>query len=304
MRFRHARRLPPLPEPFPAPFRAMLDGLLARSARITGARREVARSRHRALEQTGTFVGHRPYAPGDDLRRIDWNAYARTGSLFVKLLAEDERRATTVWLDLSASMRAGQPPRLLTALRLAAILAGLALRHLDGVELCAGGQETFAGRGSVPQLLEHLGALGRAHDPTTAGPGADPGDVAVLLRRRRAPGKVHWISDFTGPAATERALRRLRRGGFQVVGWLPTIPDDFAVEPCGWRTVVDPETGAESALRLDRELAAAMTHELQVLAQQQQQVFANCGFPLQRVTLPTDAFEAARWLEAGWSFRR
>jgi uncharacterized protein (DUF58 family) len=289
------RALAAPPEPFPPAFRAMLDQVLRRSARIQGARRETARSRHRALVQSGTFVGHRPYASGDDLRRIDWNAYARTGHLYVKLLAEDERRATTIWLDTSESMRAGQPPRLCTALRVAAILGGLALVHLDGVLVHAGGSETFAGRGSVGPLLEHLRQLPLRQD--------DPAAAAAALARQQAPGKVHWISDFADPTATERALLVLRRCGFQVVGWLPAIDDDAAVPAAGWTTVVDPETGDEMPLRIDAELAEAMRRELQRLRRQQQQVFSTCGFPLQRARMPAE-FEAGRWLEAAWSFRR
>jgi uncharacterized protein (DUF58 family) len=274
----------------------MLDQILARPLRIAGARREAVRSRRRALAQSGTFVGHRHYETGDDLRRIDWNAYARTGNLYVKLLAEDERRAATVLLDTSPSMLAGTPPRLCTALRLAAILAWLALAHLDGVDVHAGATATFAGRAAVPALLEHLRAL-----PVRP---RDPRDAAALLLRQRAPGKVHWISDFVDPGATERTLQRLRRGGFDVTGWLPAIADDLGVGALGWRTVVDPETGAELPLRIDEPLAQALARELQVLARQQQQVFAACGFPLQRLSLPADEFAAGRWLEAGWTFRR
>ncbi len=290
------RSLPALPAPFPASFRAMLDQILQRSARIQGARRETARSRHRALVQSGTFAGHRRYSPGDDLRRIDWNAYARTGQMFIKVLTEEERRATTLLLDVSPSMLAGDVPRLVTALRLAAILGGLALVHLDGVLVHAAASESFAGKAAVGALLEHLARqVPAAIDPIAA---------VGALSRHRAPGKVHWISDFAEPALVERTLQRLRRLGFAVVGWLPTIAADFAIAASGWTTVVDPETGAELPLRIDRDLAAAMTHELQVLQRQQTRVFTNCGFPLQRFLVPTDAFAAAQWLEAGWSFRR
>ena len=66
----------------------------------------------------------------------------------------------------------------------------------------------------------------------------------------------------------------------------------------------DPETGREQPVRVDAELAAAMTRELQVLQRQQEQAFARTGFVLQRVSLPTDSFEAGKWMEAAWSFRR
>src|SRR5206468_6044605 len=135
------------------------DRILRQGMRIAGGRSEVVRARHRALAQSGTFAGHRGYVHGDDLRRIDWHALARTGNLFVKVLEEDERRATTILLDSSPSMLAGSPPRLVAALRLAAILGGLALVHLDGVHVHAGATDVLLrGRGAVPELLTRLGA--------------------------------------------------------------------------------------------------------------------------------------------------
>lgn len=290
------RSLPVMPEPFPQAFRTMLEQVLRHAGRVQGARMQTMRSRHQQLQQSGTFVGHRSYVKGDDLRRIDWNAYARTGTLFLKLLAEEEARAATVLIDSSRSMCVGSPPRWPTAQRLAAVLGGLLLVHLDGVTVHSTTSQMFSGRKALSALLDHLSSVQlTTHDPITA---------VADLQRRRAPGRVHWISDFVDPSTTERTLLRLRRAGCRVTGWLPTIPDDFAIEAGGWRMVCDPETGREVPLRVDVALARAVTHELSVLQRQQQQVFASCGFPLQRVTLPSDSFDAGRWMEAGWSFRR
>ena len=136
------RKLPPLPSVpprFPPAFRAVLHEVLARGPRMTGGRVEPVRARRAALSQSGTFVGHRPYAPGDDLRRIDWSAYARSGELFVKQLEEEERRTATLLLDLSPSLLVGTPPRRIAVLRLAAVVGGQALRHLDGLTVVGGG---------------------------------------------------------------------------------------------------------------------------------------------------------------------
>ena len=282
-----------MPPPFPAEFRAMLEQILRHAGRVDGARAQSLRARNQTLQQSGTFHGHRAYVQGDDLRRIDWSAYARTGSLFLKLLAEEDARAAVVVLDTSLSMGVGVPPRFVTAQRLAAIVCGLALVHLDAVALVANGRSEFEGRRSVGAALdriEGLALVAGAREPE--------------LPTKAAPARVHWISDFVDPEATERSLHRMRRLGARVTGWLPTLPEDFVVEPCGWKSVVDPETGASVPLRIDAELAAAMTRELQALQRQQEQAFARCGFPLQRVTLPTASFEAAAWMEAGWSFRR
>ena len=289
--------LPELPAPFPPAFRTMLDQILRKSARIRGARREAVRARHRALVQTGTFAGHRSYVQGDDLRRLDWNAYARTGGLYVKLLEDDEQQSAAVVVDSSPSMWVGQTPRLCTALRLAAILGGLSLLHLDGVHLRVGSEEALlAGRGQLPALLEQLGRTVAASESAN--------ETVDALLARGAPGKLHWISDFAQPAAYERPLQRLRRTGRRVVGWLPELPEDLTIEPGGWTSVVDPETGREMPVAIDAALCRALRAELQSLRRQQQQLFTSCGFPLQRLRLPSDSFQAGAWLEAGWSFRR
>lgn len=271
----------------------MLEQVLRHAGKVQGARMQSMRTRNHALQQSGTFQGHRAYAQGDDLRRIDWNAYARTGSLFLKVLAEEEARAATVILDISASMGVGSPPRWISAARLGAILCGLSLVHLDAVTLLAGGSLGFSGRRAAGAVLDRIGSL-RLRE----------GQDEPELPQRGSPGRVHWISDFVDPTATERALHRLRRAGARVTGWLPTLPDDFSVEASGWRMLCDPETGSALPVRIDTELAQAMTRELQTLQRQQEQVFARCGFPLQRLTLPIDSFDPAEWMEAGWSFRR
>ena len=290
-------KLPPMPEPFPPPFRAMLDQILRQNRRIQGGQSEVARARHRALSQSGTFAGHRAYAPGDDLRRLDWNAYARTGGLFVKLLEEDDRRATTVLVDASPSMMCGDPPRLVTALRLAAILGGLSLVHLDGVHVHAGSLDLpLQGRGMVGDLLQRLASVAPRQE--------EPAAVVHALLRTGGPRKVHWISDFADPAKVEPLLQLLRRSGRQVTGWLPALPSDLLAPSPGWTRVVDPESGVEHLVAVDAALSAALVRELHLLERQQAHAFVQTGFPLQRVHLPGQSFDAGAWLEAGWSFRR
>ena len=63
----------------------------------------------RRSRQTGSsaeFSDYREYIPGDDIRRLDWNAYARFDRLFLKLFMEEQESLVTVLLDASASMEA------------------------------------------------------------------------------------------------------------------------------------------------------------------------------------------------------
>jgi len=282
-----------VPERFPAGFRALLQELLARGPRLRPARTEQQRALRRTLSQSGTFVGHRPYERGDDLRRIDWPAFARSGELYVKQLEEEQRRTATVLVDLSASLLAGEPPRRLTALRLAAVVAGLALRHLDGVTVVAPGGgaatvATFAGAADLDALLRHLDEL----PITNVAPDAA---IGALLSRSRA-GRVHWISDFAEPAAFEAPLAALRRRGASITAWLPMLPADSRPAVGGYVRLVDPETGASLALPIDRTLAAAMQHQLELLARRQDRLFAQSGCPLVRFPAPAaDDFTVAAW---------
>ena len=50
------------------------------------------------------FADFRTYAPGDDFRRVDWNAYARLGKLFLRIYVAEENATATLFLDCSGSM--------------------------------------------------------------------------------------------------------------------------------------------------------------------------------------------------------
>src|SRR5437762_12718282 len=84
---------------------------------------------HLARRRGGSaeFLEHRPYAPGDDLRRMDWLAFARTGEPVFKLFRAEEDVVVRLVLDASASLDAGTPTKLEAAKRLAAAVGYMAL---------------------------------------------------------------------------------------------------------------------------------------------------------------------------------
>src|SRR5205814_124416 len=81
------------------------------------------------------FADFRDYAPGDDFRRIDWNAYARLERLFMRLYRAEENLSLSILVDASASMGWGKPTKMRLAARLAGALGFIALRSDDHVEL-------------------------------------------------------------------------------------------------------------------------------------------------------------------------
>ena len=134
-----------------------LDSLrLAMRGRAQGGAGGTRRSR-----QTGSsaeFSDYREYIPGDDIRRLDWNAYARFDKLFLKLFMEEQESQVTVLLDASASMEAKW-----NAARAAAETVGyLALTGGDRLSLQilkngrARRSPLLAGRAAFPRLTGFL----------------------------------------------------------------------------------------------------------------------------------------------------
>jgi uncharacterized protein (DUF58 family) len=159
------------------------------------ARRLLASPRHgeRRSTRRGSsveFADFRPYAPGDDLRRVDWNVYARLDALVVKLFQDEEDLLTVLAVDDSASMVFGEPCKHVFARRLAMCIGIIALSagHRTSCHALASdapASQTLRGRGSLGALARwvlDLNGLGR-------------GDLAADLRRLadRIPGRAKLI---------------------------------------------------------------------------------------------------------------
>ncbi len=81
------------------------------------------------------FADTREYVPGDDITKIDWNAYARFDSLYTKLYLDERRLHTAIYIDASRSMDFGKGKKAEQALKLAAIFAYLSICAMDRVSI-------------------------------------------------------------------------------------------------------------------------------------------------------------------------
>lgn len=117
------------------------------------------------------FSDYREYLQGDDIRSIDWNVYARTEKLFLKLFFEDESRPVYFIVDGSRSMGFGNPSKFDYGLSLAAALSYVSLKRYDRprvllLEDRAFRSYSFASQKqffSVAGLLERLKPSGETH---------------------------------------------------------------------------------------------------------------------------------------------
>jgi uncharacterized protein (DUF58 family) len=145
--------------------------------------------RTRGLE----FVDYRRYTPGDDLRSIDWNVYARLREVVVKAAPAEGHVDLALLLDGSRSMDDGTPPRFRYAQELGAMLGTVALLGSDvvAVHMLADGTSWTGARLAAPhlvtELIEEVAELPRGTRTDLAASirdyrrGAEPADLAVLL---------------------------------------------------------------------------------------------------------------------------
>lgn len=130
-----------------------------RSGRHLGGRFPVNR-RGSSVE----FADYTAYAPGDDIRAIDWNLYARLDRLFVKTYKEEIELSVELLVDATASMGLPTPEKFLRATHLAACLGyiGLAGRHHVRVSWIKPGRLArtpwFHRRSDLLALTQHLEA--------------------------------------------------------------------------------------------------------------------------------------------------
>ncbi len=164
------------------------------------------------------FAEHRPYMPGDDIRRVDWRVFGRTDRFYVKEFEADTNANFVVLLDVSGSMRYGSGPisKLDYGRFLAACLSYFSRRQRDRV-----GIATFADRiiDFVPASAKHLDIVLHTIDRAEAG-GAGSLESPLLslteaLHRRSI---LVLLSDlYEEPDVVMRAVARLRARGHDVI---------------------------------------------------------------------------------------
>lgn len=143
-------------------FLSRLDALNLRMKQPAGGGSGGLR-RSKALGSSVEFSDFREYVHGDDLRRVDWNAYARFDRLFLKLFMEEQEQRVHLIVDDSASM--AEPTRWECAKKLLETISYLALSGSDTVTLYALSDNSerhtrpLSGRFSYPQAVDFLEGL-------------------------------------------------------------------------------------------------------------------------------------------------
>lgn len=201
------------------------------------------------------FADYRNYTKGDDLRRLDWNVYARLERPFIKLLEEEEDLAVHLLVDGSRSMNwpddDSDENKVRYALKLAAALGHIGLTTGDMLTvtlLQSGGDRSWGpfrgGQNSLRlfQFLESAEADGIT-------------DLNLSLKNYalygRRPGLLFLMSDLLSPNGYQEGLHALQARGYEI-GLIHLLsPDEVEPPVSGDLKLVDIETGEDAELTLD-----------------------------------------------------
>jgi uncharacterized protein (DUF58 family) len=200
------------------------------------------------------FADYRNYTRGDDLRRVDWNVFARLERPFIKLLEEEEDLAVHLLLDVSESMNWPHEENEHNKFRFSQrVLAGLAYMSLgsgDQLTVTALGERSliwgpYRGRGYTLSLLDFVGGL------TTGGTTDLNGALKAYTLRGARPGLCLLISDLMSPTGYQDGLAALQGRGYEV-GLIHVLSHD-EVEPqlAGDLQLIDVETGIGQDVSVD-----------------------------------------------------
>ncbi|WP_339627030.1 DUF58 domain-containing protein [Gimesia maris] len=170
--------------------------------------------------QSVEFAQHREYAPGDDVRNIDWKVWSKTDKYYIKQYEEDTNLQTTLLVDVSESMQFGTGPlsKYEYGCTAAAALAFLLLKQQDAV-----GMVTFDDgiRNRVPALSKrnHLNALLTALASEKPAKKTDIYDVLKEVAETRSQkGTIILISDlFVDRESLFKGLRLLQYRGHDLM---------------------------------------------------------------------------------------
>ncbi len=242
--------------------------------------------RGRAGERLGAGTGaslefqdYRQYAPGDDLRHVDWAAYARSEMLAVRLYREEVAPRIDLVLDVSRSM---------------AVTADKARAYgeLAGLVACAcvstvADSRVITASREAPHPLHVPEHVERLLDCAAT---ASALEDSHLPFRRRSVRIV--ISDFLFPHDADTLVTRLARDGAWLAMIQLTLPDESDPSVEGGRRLIDSESGGtldlvidDAAVRAYRERFTRLRLGLSTAARRVGARFAHvvAGAPLRQV---------------------
>jgi len=217
------------------------------------------------------FSDFREYILGDDIRRIDWNAYGRTDKLYIKQFMEEKEGIFHIFIDTSRSMCFGEVPKSMLALQTAGALSYIILNNLDRVYINEMKENSITrgkgvtGTSAFSHVLKDLDRI--CFDGKTSL------NKTILSRPVQNGGVSFIISDFLDKEGIEDAVKYLAYRNQMIVLIQILAREETEVDYEGTRNILDMETEervkitmSNAAIRQYKERLFHMQEQLQSLA--------------------------------------
>jgi len=234
-------------------FMSKLEQLELISRKVfTGRMKGERRSKRKGISIE--FADYRDYAPGDDLRFLDWNIYGRLDRLFIKLFMEEEDLFVYLLVDRSVSMDFGEPSKLEYAKKVAAALGYITLVNMERV--CVGAfSDTLSGYFRPTRGKSQMWKLFNFLEDLE--PDGSTGLTEACRRfvvRHRTKGIVIIISDFLDPAGYEDAFRFFIGQKYDIFAIQVLSEEEVNPLFSGDLKLVDAESGGQAEITMSAPL--------------------------------------------------
>lgn len=278
-------------------FLSKLDQLQLVSRKIVaGALKGDRLSRRRG--HSTELADFRNYVVGDDLRFVDWNAFARLDKLFLKLFLEEEDLQLKILIDRSPSMDFGDPNKLTYARKIAAALGYVGLVNQDRVQVAAFADVSSPvfgparGRRQAGRLLELMDGLAAEEEASTSLARA----CRELSIGGRRGGIVVLVSDLLDRAGFEQGLSYLLAGqrSTEVYVFHVLAPEELEPTLRGDLRLVDREDGSAVEVSVSASLLKGYRRTLDAFRSEAQEycsrhglhyIFTSTAVPFDRLVL-------------------
>ncbi len=266
--------------------RTVVDGLLA--------------GKHRSTTKGGCceFAQHRQYAPGDEIRQIDWQVFARNDKYFIKQFEEETNLHAVMALDTSGSMKFGLSTvsKLDYARQAAACISRMLLRQRDAVGTAILNEQTpmfLPPKQNAAHLQAILSTLSAAK-PSNGGSLAT--QIRAMVPRMRRRGLFVLFSDCFGDLdELSTSLRIVRARGHDVVVMHVLAPEEIhfvfrhwssfqSLEVAGHRMNLDPAAIRDEYLK-----------RIRAFVEKLESIVTGLGGDYVRMTTNKDLAETLGW---------
>jgi uncharacterized protein (DUF58 family) len=200
------------------------------------------------------FADFRDYVPGDDLRRLDWNVYARLERPFIKLLEEEEDLAVHILLDNSKSMNWApeEHNKSTFSRRLTAGLSAIALSTGDRLTIqFLQPPKNTAKFGPVRGQYNLLRVLKYLEGQPAEGDTNLNKSLRNYAYSSNRPGLIILLSDMFSPAGYQQGVTDLLSKGHELVIIQILSPDEIDPPLAGDLQLIDVETKSTQDVSLD-----------------------------------------------------